>query len=98
MIEGWEDQSVRRGGEEGRPTMFLPEDDNIVPGEVIFAVEANAASAITARISDGPIRGQSASMGAIGQLGAGIDGVLAGLKVDVISHANKRAPTVVDDG
>ena len=72
-----------------------PEDDNIVPGELVVAIEPGALTAMTASIPRAPLRG----LAPVNAFGAGeLDDLFADLQVQSIAKVHGASPTVVRDG
>src|SRR4051794_1743278 len=85
-------------GTPGAPgSIFGPETDNAIPGEVIFALEADAAADLTGSIPSLPHR--SAAGDAVTSLGASaLDDVLGGLQVESITRVHGPSPSPVVNG
>jgi subtilisin family serine protease len=84
------------GGRPGPQSIFGPGDDNTVPGEVLVALEPDAAAEVTASIPNMPDRG-----GAAGSVTAfGASELDRGLGLDVISitRLHGATPTRVQNG
>jgi subtilisin family serine protease len=76
-------------------SVFGPEDDNIVPGEVILALEADAATEVTASLTNLPSR---RSVDAVTDIGVhDLADALAGLDVLDISRIHGPSPTEVEN-
>jgi len=77
-------------------SIFGPEDDNTVPGEVLVALELDAASDLTASFSSVPDRRGAGALTAFG--GTALDRVLSKLDVASITRLHGPSPTRVDHG
>lgn len=77
------------------PGIFAPEDDNVIPGEVVFALEADAASEAQVSISNIPAA-LGAEATAVGS--SAVDKVLGRLKVSSVTRVHGPAPTEVVGG
>lgn len=86
------------GGSPPTPgSVFGPEDDNVIPGEVLFALEADAAAEIALSIPSAPVGGAlAASVTAFGA--TAVDKVLKGLDVQSVARIHGPSPTDVVDG
>jgi subtilisin family serine protease len=79
-------------------SIFGPDDDNVIPGEVIVALEADSAADLTTSIPNVPGRGGRAEV-AVTSFGAtGLDKVLAGINVQSVERIHGASPTRVVDG
>ena len=75
-------------------SVFEPGTDNIVPGEVILALEADAAAQVTASVPSLP-----AAAEAVTDLGdSDVNQVLTGLNVVDVSKIHGPSPTTVENG
>jgi serine protease len=87
--------------EAGRPTLesvFGPDDDNVVPGEVIFALEADAAAEVAISIPSEPIR-RGPSAASVTELGSSaVDKALARLNVQSVTRVHGAGPAQVAEG
>jgi subtilisin family serine protease len=80
---------------DGPRSIFGPEDDNVVPGEVIVALEADAAAQVAISVPNLPARRDA------GVTDLGVDdltGVLASLDVVSVVKIHGPSPAVVENG
>jgi len=76
-------------------SIFGPEDDNVIPGEIIFALEADAAAEVAVSIAG--IRGDGA--GAVTEFGsAKVDKALNRLDVQSVNRIHGPSPAAVEGG
>jgi subtilisin family serine protease len=86
------------GGEPPGPaSLFGPDDDNVIPGEVVLALEADAAAEITVSIPSMPDRVRS-TLTVTEELGGHLDNVLAELDVQSVTRVHGPSPTRVVNG
>jgi len=87
------------GGDPPAPgSVFGPDDDNVVPGEVIFALQADAAADVTVSVPNDPVRG-GPSAAAVTELGLGaVDKALARLNIQSVSRVHGPTPPEVSAG
>ena len=86
------------GVAEAPSSIFGPDDDNVIPGEVIVALEADAAADVTMSIPNVPGRGGRA-VAAVTTFGAtGLDKVLAGINVQSVERIHGASPPDVVNG
>ncbi|MDQ1743780.1 MAG: serine protease [Pseudonocardiales bacterium] len=79
-------------------SIFGPDDDNAVQGEVLVALESAAAESVSASIPNLPLRGASGIMELAGSALGGLDTVLQGLDVLSVSRIHGPSPTAVENG
>jgi subtilisin family serine protease len=80
------------------PSIFGPDDDNTIPGEVIVSLEPDAAASAVASVGSIPLRGAFAEM-AVTETGASsIDKVLADLQTQAVTRVHGPSPTEVVEG
>jgi subtilisin family serine protease len=79
-------------------TVFGPDDDNRVPGEVIFALEADAAAEVAVSIPSEPVR-RGPSVASVTELGSSaVDKALARLNVESVTRVHGPGPAEVAAG
>lgn len=88
------------GGPPPAPSsIFGPEDDNIVPGEIVFALEADAATDVQVSIATAPSGRGTVTGGEVTSLGASaVDKALGRLDVQAVSRVHGPTPTEVVAG
>ena len=78
-------------------SIFGPEDDNVVPGEVVLALEADAAAAVATSVPQLPTRaGAGATVTEVGH--SALDQALQRLQVDTLTRVHGAMPPTVVDG
>ena len=79
-------------------SVFGPDDDNVVPGEIIFALEADAAADIAVSIPSSPLRARAGGADVTSFGSSAIDKALGRIDVQSISRIHGASPTDVVAG
>ena len=83
---------------DGPVSIFGPDDDNVIPGEVVLALEADAAAEIEVSLASVPERAMAVAE-SVGRLGdSALDKVLASVDVQSVSRVHGPSPTDVVAG
>jgi subtilisin family serine protease len=82
----------------GPGSVFGPDDDNVVPGEVILALEADAAAELSASIPSAPVRGGQGAAEVTALGATELDDVLRDLDVRSVSRVHGPSPTRLEGG
>lgn len=88
------------GGPPSQPGgVFGPTDDNVIPGQVVFALHAEAAAGVTVSIPGAPLRLPGEESSAVTRLGpSAVDNVLSRLNVKSITQVHGATPPDVVEG